>query len=88
MATYHLEYRQWSHRLEAPSKAQALKQWYADLVPSLGPEGVTFKAFTQGCVVVREKVVKVETWVCPVDGHRDTRKGFISHVRAEHIKLS
>ena len=84
MALYHLNYRQWSHVLEAPTKAAVLKLWYSQLVEVLGPEGVTFKVFTKGCTAIRQKVVKVETWGCPVDGQRFGRKEFVSHVRTEH----
>ena len=84
MALYSLNYRQWSHSLEAPTKAAVLKLWYSQLVETLGPEGVTFKAFAKGCSVVRQKVVKVETWGCPVDGQRFSRKEFVSHVRQQH----
>jgi hypothetical protein len=84
MAIYILNYRHWSHGLDAPTKAAALKTWYNVLVGSLGPEGVTFKVFTKECSAVRQKAVKVEHWTCPVDGQRLGRKEFVSHVRNTH----
>lgn len=84
MALYNLNYLQYSHTLDAPTKAKALKGWYDILITTLGPEGVTFKVFAKGCNVVRQKVVKVDTWQCPVDQQRFSRKEFVSHVRQQH----
>ena len=84
MAKYALEYHAMSHTVEAPTKAKAVKVWYEMLVPNLAPQGVTYKAFAKECIAVRQKVVKVESWQCPVEGQRLGRKEFISHVRQQH----
>ena len=84
MATYQLEYHTYSHTVDASTKAKAIKVWYEMLVPNLAPQGVTYKAFAKDCTAVRQKVVKVDTWQCPVDGQRLGRKEFVSHVRQQH----
>ena len=84
MANYHLNFRQWSHAVEADTKAKAVKAWYLLLVDNLAPQGITPKAFAKGCTAVRQKVVKVEQWQCPVDGTKHGRKEFVSHVRQQH----